>query len=101
MGSILNAELQEDGKVVYKISLDKEEALALKGHMDKVHVFSENSSDVKSRISLRGKNEATKYFLIPKELRDKDISTKREVSCHKIETKHKDIFVFVVDKIKV
>ncbi|MBU0758210.1 MAG: hypothetical protein KKF44_09135 [Nanoarchaeota archaeon] len=100
MGTILNAKLLEDGKVVYEICVDKEEALRLKGHMENIHIFSEDASDMKSRISLRGKNEATKYFLIPKDLR-KTITTKKEVLCQKLEAKYKDVFVFIVDKIKI
>ncbi|MBN2422327.1 hypothetical protein JXB41_03805 [Candidatus Woesearchaeota archaeon] len=100
MGTILNARLQEDGKVVYEICVDKDEALRLKGNMEHIHLFAEDASMIKSRISLRGKNEATKYFLIPRELR-KEITTKKEVSCQKIKTKYKDIFIYIVDKIKI
>jgi hypothetical protein len=100
MGSIISSRVQSDGKVIYEIGLDKEEALQLKGHMDNIHVFSEDSAVIKSRISLRGKNEATKYFLIPRELRD-DIRKSKEVTCQKIETKSKTVYIYVVDKFKL
>lgn len=100
MGSILSSKVMADSKVVYEIALDREEALQLKGYMDNIHVFSEDAADIKSRISFRGKNEATKYFLIPRELRD-DIKKSKEVECQKLETRSKTLYVFLVDKIKL
>ena len=100
MGTILNAKLKEDGKVIYEILVDREEALRLKGNMENIHLFSEEATTRKSRISLRGKNEATKYFLIPKDMRE-NINEKKDVLCQKIEGKYKDIFIFIVNKIEV
>ena len=100
MGTILNAKLQGDGKVVYEVCVDKEEALNLKGNMENIHLIAEDASNIKTRISLRGKNEATKYFLIPREMRN-DINSKKEVLCQKIDTKYKDVYIFIVDKIKI
>jgi hypothetical protein len=100
MGSILSSKVQEDGKVVYEVVIDRDEALQLKGNLDKIHVISEDAADIKSRISLRGKNDATKYFLIPKELRE-EIKKSKEVMCQKVDTPTKSIYVFYVDKIKI
>ena len=100
MGSILSSRVLDDGKVVYEISIERDEALQLKGNLDGIHIISERAADISSRISLRGKNDATKYFLIPKELRE-DIKKSKEVSCQKIETHAKSIYVFYVDKIKI
>ena len=100
MGSILSSKVQNDGKVSYEVVIDRDEALQLRGNMDNIHVLAESAADIKSRISLRGKNEATKYFLIPKEFRE-DIKKSREVQCQKIETKAKAIYVFYVDKIRI
>ena len=66
MGAILSSRMKDDGKIVFEISVDYEESIQLQGHMDNVHLFSENASDIETNISQRGKNEATKYFLIPK-----------------------------------
>lgn len=100
MGSILSSKVKSDGKVTYKIIVDKEEALQLKGKLDKIHVVSEDAADISSRISFRGKNAATKYFLIPKELRD-DIKKSKEVMCQKLDTPSRAIYIFYVDKIKI
>jgi len=78
--------------------MDYDESVQLRGHMSNIHLFSENVADIKANISQRGKNEATKYFLIPKELR-KNLKFDSKTTCQKIETKTKIIFVYVVDKL--
>lgn len=98
MGAILSSRMKDDGKVVFEVSLDYGEATQLKGHMDNIHVFSENVADIKANISQRGKNEATKYFLIPKELR-KNLKFNAKTTCQKIESKTKTIFIYVIDQI--
>lgn len=98
MGTILSSRVKDDGKVVFEVSLDYDESVQLRGYMDNVHLFSEHVVDIKTNISQRGKNEATKYFLIPKELR-KNIKYSSKTRCQKIDTKTKSIFVFIVDRI--
>ena len=100
MGAILSSRMKDDGKIVLEISVDYEESVLLKGHMDNVHIFSENASDVETNISQRGKNEATKYFLIPKDLR-KGLKFNAKTKCQKIDTKTKTIFIYVVDRIGI
>ena len=100
MGSILSSKVMEDGKVVYEVMIDRDEALQLRGNLDGIHLISEKAADITSRISLRGKNDATKYFLIPRELRE-EIKKSKEVSCQKVEVAAKSIYVFYVDKIKI
>ena len=97
MGVILSSRMKDDGRVVFEIAVEYEESVQLKGHMDNIHVFSENIADIEANISQRGKNEATKYFLIPKELR-KGLKFNAKTTCQKIETKNRTIFVYVVDK---
>ena len=98
MGTILSSRIKEDGKVVFEVMVDYEESVQLKGHMDNIHVFSENVADIKTTISQRGKNEATKYFLIPRELRQ-DMKFNAPTKCQKIETKTKTIFIYTIDKL--
>ncbi|MCH7548156.1 MAG: hypothetical protein IH969_01235 [Candidatus Krumholzibacteriota bacterium] len=98
MGTILSTKVKDDGKIIFEVALEYEESVQLKGHMNDVHVFSENVADIDTHISQRGKNEATKYFLIPRELR-KDLKFNAKTKCQKIETKTKTIFIYVVDKI--
>ncbi|MBW2974158.1 hypothetical protein KY366_00420 [Candidatus Woesearchaeota archaeon] len=100
MGEILNSKTHNNGRITFEIIVDYDEALQLKGHVRNIHLFSEDVPDIKTNISLRGKNEATKYFLIPKELR-KDLQFNTKVKCQKIETETKTIFVYVVDKFKL
>lgn len=97
MGKILNSKSLPNGKLLFEVMVDYEEALQLRGHVTNIHVFSENTLDIGTNISMRGKNEATKYFLIPKELR-KNLRFRSSVRCQKIETPSKVMFVYVIDK---
>jgi hypothetical protein len=98
MGTILTSRTKEDGKIVFEILVDYEEALQLKGSINNVHLFSEDVADIETRLTQRGKNESTYYFLVPKDLR-KDLKFKGAVKCQKIETKTKTMFIYVIDKI--
>lgn len=97
MGRILGSKVISDGKVVFTVCMEHEEALQLQGHIDNVHIFSERNADVITSIAMRGQNSATKYLLIPRELRH-NIRFNSEASCQKIETKNKIIFVYMIDK---
>jgi len=99
MGKILGLNTTNNDKVTIKLELTQEEALRLRGNMEKVHIFSEKTLDNTSRLVQRGKRESTKYFLVPRELRD-GIGKNQEVNCSRIETKTKDIFIFEVKKFK-
>ncbi len=98
MGKILSAKITKNNKVVFEIELDYDESLKLGGHIRNVHVFSEDAADIKTNLSQRGTNEATKYFLIPRELRN-NLRFDEKVKCQKMETDSKNIFVFMVNKV--
>lgn len=100
MGTILGTKITKDNKIIFEVELDYEESLKLKGHIKDIHIFSEDAAEIKTNLSQRGTNEATKYFLIPRELRG-DLKFNEQVKCQKIETDTRTIFVFVVDKIKI
>lgn len=100
MGIILSSKTGKSGKIVYEIELDYEESLQLKGHMKNVYLFSEDVEDVKTNLSSRGKNEVTKYFLVPKELRH-NLKFNDKVKCQRLETDSKIIFIYVVDKLMI
>lgn len=100
MGDIINSKVIENGKVLITLSLDYEEALQLKGHLTNIFLFSEHNAELKTNIAARGKNEATKYFLIPKEFR-RDFQFPNEVACQRVDTKTKSIFVYVADKLRI
>lgn len=100
MGSIIGIKSVKDDKVVIEVQMDYEESLKLKGHIKNVHLFSEDAAEIKSNLSQRGTNEATKYFLIPRELRE-NLTFDEKVKCQRIENENKIIFIYMVDKIKV
>ncbi len=100
MGRILGTKTTKEGKVVFEVELSYEESLQLRGYIKNICVFSEDAAEIKTNLSQRGKNEATKYFLIPRELRT-GLRFNEKVKCQKLETNSKIIFVYVVDKIKI
>lgn len=97
MGTILTTKMAADKKVVVEVLLDYDEYVQLKGQMHNVHIFSEDNIQTKANISMRGRNAATKYFLIPKEMR-KGMKINDDVSCVKIDTKGRAIFVYTLKK---
>jgi hypothetical protein len=100
MGTILSSRTIKEGKIIYEVELDYEESLQLRGHMKNVYLFSEEVADAKAYLSSRGKNEVTKYFLIPKELRH-NIKFGDKVTCQKLETPSKIVFIYVADKLMI
>lgn len=97
MGTIISSKLKGEGKIVFEVLLEYDEAIQLQGHMDNVIVFSENNTEISTRISTRGKNSATKYLLIPKNLRT-NLRLDKGVSCQKLELKDKVLLIYAVDK---
>lgn len=100
MGQIVGIRTTKDDKVIVELQMDYEESLKLKGHIKNIHMFSEDAADIKTNLSQRGTNEATKYFLIPRELRE-DLTFNEKVKCQRIDTDTRIIFVYMVDKIKL
>lgn len=100
MGSIVGIKATKDEKIIVEVEMTYEESLQLKGHIKNIYLFSEDAAEIKTNLSQRGTNEATKYFLIPRELRD-NLNFGEKVKCQRIETNSKLIFVYVVDKIKI
>ncbi|NOZ80990.1 MAG: hypothetical protein GXP63_04925 [DPANN group archaeon] len=98
MGTILSSKTKEDGSVIFEVVVDYEEALQLQGRLNNVHLFSEDIASIETKIAPRGKNEATTYFLMPRELR-KNLTLTKKAHCQKIETKTKIIFLYVIDKL--
>ena len=100
MGIVLSTKMVKEDKVVFEVELDYEESLRLRGFSKNVHVFSEDAAEIMTNLSQRGTNEATKYFLIPRELRN-NLKFDEKVKCQKIETPMKNIFIFAVNKVSV
>lgn len=99
MGTIINSR-KNGKKVIIEISSDYEEYLHLRGHLEDIYLFSENVAQVQTNISQRGKNAATKYFLIPRQFRN-GFKFNNATSCQKIDLKNRVIFIFVVNKLKI
>lgn len=96
MGRIINSRVTKEGGVILDVELEYKESLTLKGNIKNVHIFSEDAAELKTNLSQRGANEATKYFLIPKALRG-SLNLQGEVRCQKIDSGNKTIFIFVVE----
>jgi hypothetical protein len=100
MGVILGSRRYNDEKrVVVELLLNPEEFRQLQGEMDDVYLFSEKVANVPTRLSLRGRNEVTKYFLIPRQLRKK-LEISGEISCQRLDCDGKSVFIYVLDPCK-
>jgi hypothetical protein len=101
MGTILCTRRYEHSKdkIIVEVLMHQEEFRQLRGELDDVYLFSQRVSTVPSKMSLRGRNEATKYFLIPRELRKK-IAIFGEVGCQRFDHDGKSIFIYVLDPCK-
>jgi hypothetical protein len=100
MGEILTSRRHtQNGKVIVEVLLDQQEYRQLGGEMDNVYLFSERTASIPSKVSLRGRNEATKYFLIPRQLRKK-LAIYGGVSCQRFDYQGRAVFIYVVDSYK-
>ena len=97
MADVLSIKNNKDGKILIELEMDYDESLKLKGAMDKVILFSENSADKVTHLTQRGANEATKYFLIPKELR-KNLQVNGNVKCQRLEIGNDLFFIYMLKK---
>ncbi len=98
MGTIVSS--KKDGeKVLVEVLSDYQEYLQLKGHLNDIRLFTENVAEIQTNISQRGRNEATKYFLIPRQFR-KGFKFNNSTSCQRLDFGDKVIFMYVVDKSK-
>lgn len=84
-------------KVHSEIVSEYDEYLQLHGNMEKVYLFSEKCATIQTNISQRGKNSATKYFLIPKQLR-RGFRCNNAISCQRLDLGDRIIFIYVLDK---
>ena len=98
MGTIIGIKATKGEKVHVEVEMDYEESLKLKGHIKNIYLFSEEATEITTNLSQRGTNEATKYFLIPRELRE-NLKFDEKVKCQRIETDKKIIYVYAVEKI--
>ena len=99
VGTIISSKKDGDN-VILEILASYEEFLQLKGHLNDIRLITENVSEVQTNISQRGKNQATKYFLIPRQFR-KGFKFNNATSCQRLDIKDKVLFIYVVNKLKI
>ena len=97
MGEITNTKNYSD-KIIYKIELNVEEALQLKNHMKKIHMFSANLCNNDTRMIERGNKGGAKYFVIPLSLKSRKKKKYNKISYQKIETNGKVFYICTVNK---
>lgn len=68
MGEVIDS-VGRDEKRLLKVVLDSEEAKNLRGHREKIHIFSEDNCVHKVDLLERGNKREAKYFKIPRELK--------------------------------
>jgi hypothetical protein len=95
MGEILCAR-RENNKIIAEVLLQDDEFRQLRGEMANICLFSDSAANVPTKISLRGRNEVTQYFLIPRQLRKK-LMIQGSVSCQRFDYAGKSVFVYVLD----
>lgn len=96
MGTIISSR-KEGEKIVVELAADYDEFLQLKGHFEDVYLMTNKVANIQTNISQRGKNEATKYFLIPRQLR-KGFRFNNTTSCQRLDFDGKAVFIYVIDK---
>jgi len=97
MGEVLSIKRNKSGKFVVELEVDDLEVEKLKGFFTNVRLFSEDAPDIITRLTQRGLREATKYFLIPKELR-RNFDLVGDVYCQKLEFGENIFFIYCVKK---
>ncbi len=90
--------LQKDKKISLNLIVSNDYFLRLSGHLNNVHIFSENNINYDTKIIKKGRNQNTKYLLLPRKL-VKDIKNYKNVKCKRIDTEKNYIFIFLLDKI--
>ena len=97
MGEIRCIRKGKSGNFIVEVEMESSEITKLKGFLTNVHLFSEDSPDILTRLSQRGIREATKYFLVPKELR-KNFNLEGDVHCQRLEFGDNIFFIYCVKK---
>ena len=96
MGSVKGIKITANNKVEFVVTVDYEESLLLKGHATNIHIFSEESADLKTNVVSRGKGN-TKYIRVPQKIA-KDIKDKNMVKCMRVESHDKIVIYSVIEK---
>ncbi|MBN2422939.1 hypothetical protein JXB41_06960 [Candidatus Woesearchaeota archaeon] len=95
MGKILKIDNTDETNPVITLKTSKEELNALKGNLNRVHIFSTMENSLKTNIAPRGSKESTVYLRIPKQFRSK---LKKNGRITRVELNNKIIFGVEIDK---
>jgi hypothetical protein len=88
---------EREGKYAFLVSANHADWKALKGSIHNLHFISEEHATVKATLLERGRKGSSKYWLIPKCLRE-GVMIPKETPCLKTESSDKIIYAFIVDK---
>lgn len=80
------------------VKANHEEWKQLKGCMHNIHLLPEEHAMVKATLLEKGRNGCSKYFLIPKHLRE-NIRIPKQAPCLKIENQGKIILAYIMEKV--
>ena len=97
MATIESVKTKGSDAISVHLCLSKEEYHWLEGNLERMKLFSEFNLVYETRLVQRGKRESSKYFLMPKDLR-KNLVINSKVVCNKMDGKHKDYYIFAVEK---
>ena len=98
MAIIINSERRDD-HIILSLKINMEEAKALKNIVGNVSLIPHESDFTEATVYERGKNGATKYFLIPKSLR-KNTRLTKSIQCAKVDADDKVLWVYFMDKLE-
>jgi len=98
MGNIINSKTLTNNSILYRVLLDIEEAKSLKNAFRNVYVFSPILCTKEVRIIERGRNNSSKYFEIPFNLRFKKKKTYDTLTYQKLENYSKVFYIYVINK---
>lgn len=79
------------------ITLNLKEFLELRGSIDNLHIIPGQYAQTRSTVYERGRRKCSKYFLIPKDLRD-GLLPKKNVSCLRTNFEDKILWTYIMKK---
>jgi len=98
MGIIISSKALSDSRVLCKVLVSKNEFQDLKNHFKNIHLFAADLCADDTKLIQRGRDGATKYFLLPFNLRFRKQKAFGKISCQRIETDAKIFYMYVIDK---
>lgn len=96
MAKILSTRQIRD-KTVFKVEADMMESLNLRGNLRNVVMFPLDACDIRSQIIEKGRDGATKHFLLPMALRQKSKGRPNNITYQAHDMEEKAVFIFSLD----